>query len=190
MLKIRRPLGRLIFNMGIAIPGKTVFLIETAPCMQKCTLNNFENIKNKYMYKYKHYLSRKYCLWNGCLCLGFNMLRYYLYISIKKISIIKTNFITLCYMQKYVCLYMMWVFKRFEFRAPGPVKNLQGPGELQQLGSRVSGVLGIITMQNLWHLPYASTLDNYWKCYDRSLNIVLKTWKCLIFCALPVVVLQ
>ena len=33
MLKIRRPLGRLIFNMGIAIPGKTVFLIETAPRM-------------------------------------------------------------------------------------------------------------------------------------------------------------
>ena len=31
MLKIRRLLGRLIFNMGIAIPGKTVFLIETAP---------------------------------------------------------------------------------------------------------------------------------------------------------------
>ena len=31
MLKIRRPLGRLIFNMGIAIPGKTVFLIETVP---------------------------------------------------------------------------------------------------------------------------------------------------------------
>ena len=31
MLKIRRPTGRLIFNMGIAIPGKTVFLIETAP---------------------------------------------------------------------------------------------------------------------------------------------------------------
>ena len=31
MLKIRRPLGRLIFNMGIAKPGKTVFLIETAP---------------------------------------------------------------------------------------------------------------------------------------------------------------
>ena len=31
MLKIRWPLGRLIFNMGIAIPGKTVFLIETAP---------------------------------------------------------------------------------------------------------------------------------------------------------------
>ena len=35
MLKIRRPLGRLIFNMGIAIPGKTVFLIETAPWFSK-----------------------------------------------------------------------------------------------------------------------------------------------------------
>ena len=34
MLKIRRPLGRLIFNMGITIPGKTVFLIETAPKFQ------------------------------------------------------------------------------------------------------------------------------------------------------------
>ena len=33
MLKIRRPLGRLIFNMAIAIPGKTVFLIETALSM-------------------------------------------------------------------------------------------------------------------------------------------------------------
>ena len=48
MLKIRRPLGRLIFNMGIAIPEKTVFLIETAPCSSglfwKCThlgLNKF-----------------------------------------------------------------------------------------------------------------------------------------------------
>ena len=35
MLKIRRPLGRLIFNMGIAIPGKTVFLIETAPSLSQ-----------------------------------------------------------------------------------------------------------------------------------------------------------
>ena len=34
MLKIRRPVGRLIFNMGIAIPSKTVFLIETAPRSQ------------------------------------------------------------------------------------------------------------------------------------------------------------
>ena len=31
MLKIRRPSGRLIFNMGIPIPGKTVFYIETGP---------------------------------------------------------------------------------------------------------------------------------------------------------------
>ena len=37
MLKIRRPLGRLIFNMGIAIPGKTVFLIETAPGVAVCS---------------------------------------------------------------------------------------------------------------------------------------------------------
>ena len=33
MLKIRRPTGRLIFNMGIPIPGKTVFYIETGPGM-------------------------------------------------------------------------------------------------------------------------------------------------------------
>ena len=38
MLKIRRPLGRLIFNMGIAIPGKTVFLIETAPRCHVCSI--------------------------------------------------------------------------------------------------------------------------------------------------------
>ena len=41
MLKIRRPLGRLIFNMGIAIPGKTLFLIETAPWCQN--LGEFQN---------------------------------------------------------------------------------------------------------------------------------------------------
>ena len=34
MLKIRRPTGRLIFNMGIPIPGKTVFYIETGPCYE------------------------------------------------------------------------------------------------------------------------------------------------------------
>ena len=52
MLKIRRPLGRLIFNMGIAIPGKTVFLIETAPwwwlyshrTQLTCTLPVLQNI--------------------------------------------------------------------------------------------------------------------------------------------------
>ena len=41
MLKIRRPLGRLIFNMGIAIPGKTVFLIETAVMMTSSNGNTF-----------------------------------------------------------------------------------------------------------------------------------------------------
>ena len=40
MLKIRRPLGRLIFNMGIAIPGKTVFLIETAPRVSSVSTND------------------------------------------------------------------------------------------------------------------------------------------------------
>ena len=43
MLKIRRPLGRLIFNMGIAIPGKTVFLIETVP-RTPTTVQKEENI--------------------------------------------------------------------------------------------------------------------------------------------------
>ena len=48
MLKIRRPLGRLIFNMGIAIPGKTVFLIETAPWwnLRKDNLDNESYIWN------------------------------------------------------------------------------------------------------------------------------------------------
>ena len=41
MLKIRRQLGRLIFNMGIAIPGKTVFLIETAPMPSLCDIGLF-----------------------------------------------------------------------------------------------------------------------------------------------------
>ena len=51
MLKIRRPLGRLIFNMGIAIPGKTVFLIETALCLPhpvacwKCTTQTRPQIR-------------------------------------------------------------------------------------------------------------------------------------------------
>ena len=44
MLKIRRPLGRLIFNMGIAIPGKTVFLIETAPWLPWFFCINFVSL--------------------------------------------------------------------------------------------------------------------------------------------------
>ena len=43
MLKIRRPLGRLIFNMGIAITGKTVFLIETAPRLQLIGKNQMQD---------------------------------------------------------------------------------------------------------------------------------------------------
>ena len=51
MLKIRRPLGRLIFNMGIAIPGKTVFLIETAPWAQCVNPVRFESLrKHKYVF--------------------------------------------------------------------------------------------------------------------------------------------
>ena len=44
MLKIRRPLGRLIFNMGIAIPGKTVFLIETTPWSYPTAKMNLTNL--------------------------------------------------------------------------------------------------------------------------------------------------
>ena len=47
MLKIRRPLGRLIFNMGIAIPGKTVFLIETAPWLQQIAQRQLQNEMRK-----------------------------------------------------------------------------------------------------------------------------------------------
>ena len=50
MLKIRRPLGRLIFNMGIAIPGKTVFLIETAPSIAS----------HKFLW---YHWGRRYCIW-------------------------------------------------------------------------------------------------------------------------------
>ena len=51
MLKIRRPLGRLIFNMGIAIPGKTVFLIETAP-WERYEILLYETDKYKTICKY------------------------------------------------------------------------------------------------------------------------------------------
>ena len=34
MLKIRRPNGRLIFNMGIPIPGKDGLYIETGPSIR------------------------------------------------------------------------------------------------------------------------------------------------------------
>ena len=44
MLKIRRPTGRLIFNMGIPIPGKTVFLIETGPWWHQAVTVTWTNI--------------------------------------------------------------------------------------------------------------------------------------------------
>ena len=47
MLKIRRPLGRLIFNMGIAIPGKTVFLIETAPSSLRVSARHARQFWNR-----------------------------------------------------------------------------------------------------------------------------------------------
>ena len=56
MLKIRRPLGRLIFNMGIAIPGKTIFLIETAPRYQPNLITfymNWSNIISQYHSSFK-----------------------------------------------------------------------------------------------------------------------------------------
>ena len=52
MLKIRRPLGRLIFNMGIAIPGKTVFLIETAPWFGWIWIKRLIFLWMKYIWKF------------------------------------------------------------------------------------------------------------------------------------------
>ena len=51
MLKIRRPLGRLIFNMGITIPGKTVFLIETAPCIVEKTKTMLKSMLSTRLFK-------------------------------------------------------------------------------------------------------------------------------------------
>ena len=65
MLKIRRPLGRLIFNMGITIPGKTVFLIETAPCIlfqEVSTLNRWFPTKEMYTW-WKAYAFYDVIIW-------------------------------------------------------------------------------------------------------------------------------
>ena len=75
MLKIRRPLGRLIFNMGIAIPGKTVFLIETAPWLLPCQsnliicLNLMMILTSNRIAKSSQQLlnTEKCCLLNNCL---------------------------------------------------------------------------------------------------------------------------
>ena len=47
MLKIRRPTGRLIFNMGIPIPGKTVFYIETGPWWWAAMGENAQEIQEE-----------------------------------------------------------------------------------------------------------------------------------------------
>ena len=83
MLKIRRPLGRLIFNMGIAIPGKIVFLIETAPSPSarsrkfwRRTGNFFFKIFLNFMFMiwdsrqedWQHFwLSFEHCIYTLCL---------------------------------------------------------------------------------------------------------------------------
>ena len=73
MLKIRRPLGRLIFNMGIAIPGKTVFLIETAPgclfserivVLEWKTFRSLKDILLRNITWYGLYYYRIYGCWN------------------------------------------------------------------------------------------------------------------------------
>ena len=72
MLKIRRPLGRLIFNMGIAIPGKTVFLIETAPrwancphhCISPCVSNGF-GISKLLSDQFDEYIQYVQCMAKG-----------------------------------------------------------------------------------------------------------------------------
>ena len=57
MLKIRRPLGRLIFNMVIAIVSKTVFLIETASFLASA---NNDVIRSAYQHQspmsWQHYI--------------------------------------------------------------------------------------------------------------------------------------
>ena len=80
MLKIRRPVGRLIFNMGIAIPSKTVFLIETAPRMHlfhipQCSIQS--RICTS-LFRMAH------CgIWNSCF-LGFVNLVYCMIVQVKK----------------------------------------------------------------------------------------------------------
>ena len=67
MLKIRRPLGRLIFNMGIAIPGKTVFLIETPPRRQAIVWSKGDILSSRPILRHcqvdlKKHISTKFCL--------------------------------------------------------------------------------------------------------------------------------
>ena len=67
MLKIRRPLGRLIFNMGIAIPGKTVFLIETAPWCHASISTVYQHVRfeevGTYIFIFHHILTLIWRRW-------------------------------------------------------------------------------------------------------------------------------
>ena len=77
MLKIRRPLGRLIFNMEIAIPGKTVFLIETAPRKvglsykrpeNFCLIKEIESIIIVVMVRKNYVKHMKFCIQDWACC--------------------------------------------------------------------------------------------------------------------------
>ena len=79
MLKIRRPLGRLIFNMGIAIPGKTVFLIETAPSIPSRLAANMKDHPVPFVPVYS----------DGARCVGLSKLGVVSYYS--NSNVIKTH---------------------------------------------------------------------------------------------------
>ena len=112
MLKIRWPLGRPIFNMGIAIPGKTVFLIETAPWWCDKTSQNLANIvsvndlltdsitwMNQHLIEIQTFLFTKMHLkissakW-VLFCLGLNVLTHWgrvMYICVGNLAIIGSD---------------------------------------------------------------------------------------------------
>ena len=50
MLKIRRPNGRLIYNMGIPIPGKDGLYIETGPWVHSLDSGSEATLKDKGKY--------------------------------------------------------------------------------------------------------------------------------------------
>ena len=71
MLKIRRPLGRLIFNMGIAIPGKTVFLIETAPWVPTCAGGIRVSFMQPHLFQIDVKMARMANISNRLICVKF-----------------------------------------------------------------------------------------------------------------------
>ena len=64
MLKIRRSLDRLIFNMGILIPGKTIFILRRGPglllhqggWLARGNITSLAVIRNSSTYVYKHHV--------------------------------------------------------------------------------------------------------------------------------------